>query len=156
MLVSLRHLPLGVVVGDLLGPGPARRLAGGHLMVDEAVTFALAQGGGPRRRAAYWASGIGLFVSRNTAVVLGAVAGTAVGDVHALGLDAAFPAVLLALILPSLRDPATRRAALTGVVIALVTAPFVSAGVPVLLALAGVVVGARRVRSGPPAPVVRP
>lgn len=155
LLVNVRHLPFGFVVGDLLGPGLARRLAGSHLMVDEAVAFALAQDGGPRRRAAYWASGIGLFVSWNTAVVLGAAAGTAVGDTHALGLDAAFPAVLLALILPSLRDPATRRAALTGVVVALVTAPFVPAGLPVLLALAGVVVGARRVRSGAPAPVVR-
>lgn len=45
----------------------------------------------------------------------------AVGDTGALGLDAAFPAVLLALILPSRQDPATRRAALVGVTVALVT-----------------------------------
>jgi 4-azaleucine resistance transporter AzlC len=153
LLVNVRHLPFGLVVGDLLGTGPARRLAGSHLMIDEAVAFALSQDDGPRRRAAYWVTGIGLFVSWNAAVVVGAAAGTAISDTGALGLDAAFPAVLLALILPSLRAPATRRAALAGVVVALVTAPFVPTGVPVLLALAGVVVGARRARSDAPAVV---
>ncbi|MEU8275614.1 AzlD domain-containing protein [Microbispora bryophytorum] len=38
------------------------------------------------------------------AVVLGALAGRGIGDTAALGLDAAFPAVLLALVLPSLTE----------------------------------------------------
>jgi len=46
--------------------------------------------------------------------------------------------VLLALVLPSLRDAATRRAALVGAAIALVTSPVLPAGLPVLLALIGV------------------
>lgn len=142
LLVNVRHLPFGVVVGDLLGEG-LRRLVGSHLMVDESVAFALAQDDGDRRRAAYWAAGASLFVSWNLAVVLGALAGTALSDTDALGLDAAFPAVLLALILPSLREPPTCRAATIGALIALATAPFVPAGIPVLLALAGVVAGSR-------------
>jgi len=141
LLVNVRHLPFGFVVGDLLGSGPVRRLIGSHLMLDESVAFALAQDGVARRRTAYWASGIALFVSWNLAVAVGAAAGTAVSDTGALGLDAAFPAVLLALIVPSLRDRATRRAAVAGVLVALAAAPFVPAGIPVLLALAGVAAG---------------
>jgi 4-azaleucine resistance transporter AzlC len=135
LLVNARHLPFGFALGDILGDRSTRRVAGSHLMVDETVAFALAQPHAERRRAAYWASGIGLFVSWNVGVLIGAFGGTA------LGLDAAFPAVLLALLVPSLRDAGTRRAALAGVAIALATAPFLPAGVPVLLALAGVLAG---------------
>ncbi|PXY23697.1 branched-chain amino acid permease [Prauserella coralliicola] len=140
LLVNARHLPFGFAVGDVLGDRWARRIVGSHLMIDETVAFALAQRDAERRRAAYWACGVGLFVCWNVGVVLGAFGGTVVTDTDAFGLDAAFPAVLLALVLPSLKDPATRRAALAGVVIALATAPFLPAGVPVLLALAGVLV----------------
>jgi len=74
-------------------------------------------------------------------VVGGAYAGTAISDTDAFGLDAAFPAVLLALVLPSLRDKATRLPVLIGVLVALVATPFLPAGLPVLLALAGVLAG---------------
>jgi len=59
-----------------------------------------------------------------------------------------FPAVILALIMPALRDRVTVRAALIGAAIALATTPFLPAGLPVLLALAGVLgtVNPRRVR----------
>jgi 4-azaleucine resistance transporter AzlC len=141
LLVNARHVPFGFAIGDVLGESLAKRLAGSHLMIDEAVAFALAQRDAERRRAAYWATGIGLFVCWNAGVVLGAFAGTAITDTDAFGLDAAFPAVLLALVLPSLKDPGTRRAALAGVALALATAPFLPAGMPVLVALLGVLAG---------------
>ena len=115
---------------------------GSHLMSDETVAFAMAQDEAARRRAAYWACGLGIFVCWNTGVLVGAFAGTAISDTGAFGLDAAFPAVLLALVLPSLRDKTARLPVLVGVVVALATTPFLPAGLPVLLALAGVVVGA--------------
>ncbi len=141
LLVNARHLPFGFAIGDVLGKGWPRRIVGSHLMIDESVAFALAQDERERRRAAYWACGVALFACWNVGVLAGAFGGTVVTDTDAFGLDAAFPAVLLALILPAMRDPATRRAALAGVAIALATAPFLPAGLPVLLALAGVVVG---------------
>ncbi|MGH3444992.1 MAG: AzlC family ABC transporter permease [Nocardioidaceae bacterium] len=143
LLVNARHAPFGFAVGDVLeGSGTAaraRRLLGSHLMVDEVVAFTLAQRDG-RRRPAYWMCGVCLFVCWNVGVVLGAFAGTVVHNTDAVGLDAAFPAVLLALVLPALRDRDTRTAALAGAVIALASAPFLSAGLPVLLALAGMLV----------------
>ncbi|ASR36951.1 branched-chain amino acid permease [Prauserella marina] len=148
LLVNARHVPFGFAVGDALGDKPLRRIVGAHLMIDESVAFAMAQRDGERRRAAYWACGIGLFVCWNVGVVGGAFGGTAITDTDVFGLDAAFPAVLLALVLPSLRDKTTRLSALAGVVIALVATPFLPAGLPVLLALAGVLVAVLGSRDG--------
>lgn len=142
LLVNVRHVPFGFAVGDVLtGTGWLRRVAGSHLMVDETVAFTLAQRTPARRRTAYWLCGAGLFAAWNLGVVAGAFGGRAVGDTDAFGLDAAFPAVLLALLLPSLDRAGNRRAALAGVAVALGTTPFLPAGLPVLLALAGVAAG---------------
>lgn len=141
LLVNARHIPFGFAVSDLLGKG-VQRLLGIHVMIDETVAFAMAQQDSRQRRAVYWACGIGLFVCWNVGVVIGAVAGTVITDTAAFGLDAAFPAVLFALVLPSLKEPATRTAAMVGAAVALATTPFVSAGLPVLLALAGIPVAA--------------
>jgi 4-azaleucine resistance transporter AzlC len=147
LLVNARHLPFGFAIGDVLGTGWMRRIVGSHLMIDESVAFALAQREPQRRRAAYWACGVTLFACWNLGVLAGAFGGTVVTNTDALGLDAAFPAVLLALILPAMRDPATRRAALAGVAIALITAAFLPTGLPVLLALVGVLAGLRGIRT---------
>jgi 4-azaleucine resistance transporter AzlC len=149
LLVNARHLPFGLAVRDALGPGLAPRLLGSHLMTDETVAFTVAQHDAARRRATYWVCGIGLFACWNVAVAVGAAAGHAIRDTHALGLDAAFPAVLLALVLPSLRDAATRRAALAGTAVALLTTPVLPAGLPVLLALIGVTATRRRHAAAP-------
>ncbi|MCP3099916.1 AzlC family ABC transporter permease [Myxococcus sp. K15C18031901] len=165
LLLNARHLPFGLAVADVLGRRWPTRLLGAHLMVDESVAFALAQPDLARRRAAYWwCSGL-LFVGWNLGVTVGSVAGSTVGDPATLGLDAAFPASLLALLLPGLlpprKEPApagtpssddavarakatrARHVALVGAVIALVTTPLLPAGVPILLALLAVGVALR-------------
>jgi predicted branched-subunit amino acid permease len=131
----VRHILLGLAVGEQLGRSWAGRLIGSHLLVDESVAFTLAQSDPRRRRLAYWTTGLSLFVAWNVGVIVGALAGRAVGDPHALGLDAAFPAALVALLLPSLRQQRPRRVAVVAVVVALATTPLVPAGLPVLLAL---------------------
>ncbi|MQA23952.1 MAG: branched-chain amino acid ABC transporter permease [Micromonosporaceae bacterium] len=135
VLLNARHLPFGLAVGDVLGRRWATRLVGSHLMVDENVAYALAESDPRRRRVAYWTTGATLFVSWNIAVPVGAVAGARLGDPAALGLDAAFPAALLALLLPALRNRRARAVAAGGAVIALAATPVLPAGVPVLLAL---------------------
>jgi 4-azaleucine resistance transporter AzlC len=149
LLANARHVPFGFAIGDVLGTRWWRRIVGSHLMIDETVAFAIAQQDPARRRLAYWVCGATLFVCWNVGVVLGAFGGTAVSDTAALGLDAAFPAVLLALVLPSLGERATRRAVAVGVVVALVSAPFLPAGLPVLLALVGVAMTLRDRRTEP-------
>lgn len=152
LLVNARHLPYGLALPpDITGRGQGwrrgfRRLLGAHVMNDESVVFALAQEDLPRKRAAYWACGLGVLICWPGGAALGALAGSLLRDTGALGLDATFPAVILALIVPALRDRVTAAAAGLGAAIALVTTPFLPAGLPVLLALAGVVVlvGRRR------------
>ena len=142
LLVNARHLPYGLALPDVTGRG-WWRLLGTHVMNDESVVFALAQDELPRKHAAYWACGLGVLVCWPGGAVLGALIGSTVHDTSAFGLDAMFPAVILALIVPSLRDRLTLRAALAGAAIALVTTPFLPAGLPVLLALAAVLLLAR-------------
>ncbi|WP_327317141.1 AzlC family ABC transporter permease [Streptomyces sp. NBC_01235] len=138
LLLNTRNAAFSLAVADLLGPGRARRLLGAHLVTDETVAFALAQPDPARRRAAFWISGLGLFAVWNTGVLAGALAGSALGDTATYGLDAAFPAVLVALVLPTLRkDARLRRPAALGATLALAATPVVPAGVPVLLALTG-------------------
>lgn len=137
LLLNARHGPFGLSVAPTIGRGWPARLLGSHLMVDESVAFALAQPDPARRRAGYWLTGAALFLAWNAGTGLGVLLGGAVGDPAAFGLDAAFPAGLLALLWPSLRDPVTRRVAVTGAAVALLTTPVLPAGAPVLLALVG-------------------
>lgn len=143
LVVGARHLPFGLAVGGVLGPRLRDRLIGSHFLVDEVVAFTLAQRDPERARAAYWACGIGLFSCWNIGTLVGALASEVVPDTDAFGLDAAFPAVLFALVLPSLRDRGTLRAVLAGAAVALAATPFVPAGVPVLLALTGLLVAGK-------------
>ena len=77
----------------------------------------------------------------------GTAIGTVVGDLldpEAIGLDAAFPALFLALLAPYLR---TRRALATALVagaITLVLLPFAPPGVPIVAASFAALIGLRR------------
>lgn len=138
LLLNARHLPFGLAIGDVLSTGPlAQRLLGTHVMTDESVAFALAEQDPAARRRAYWITGLSLFVTWNVAVVVGAVAGSALGNPDTFGVDAAFPAGLLALVMPSLRRRPAARVAVAGAALALVTTPLLPAGLPVLTALLG-------------------
>jgi 4-azaleucine resistance transporter AzlC len=143
LLVNARHLPYGLALPDVTGHG-WRRLLGTHVMNDESVVFALAQDDLTRKRAAYWACGLGVLVCWPSGAILGALIGSLVRDTNAFGLDAMFPAVILALIVPALRDRVMLRAALAGAAVALAASPFLPAGLPVLLALAAVLGTIRR------------
>jgi 4-azaleucine resistance transporter AzlC len=140
LLVNARHLPYGLALPDMTGPGrPVKRLLASHVMNDESVVFALAQEDLPRRRAAYWACGLGVLLCWPAGAVLGALIGSVIRNTSAFGLDAMFPAVIVALIMPALRDRRLGRAAAIGAAIALAATPFLPAGLPVLLALTAVV-----------------
>ncbi|GAA3041774.1 AzlC family ABC transporter permease [Actinokineospora globicatena] len=144
LVLNARHLPFGLAIGDVVGKSLPARLVGSHLLVDESVAFAMAQKDPERAKAAYWACGGSLFVAWNLGVFGGALAGSLVSDPNALGLDAVFPAVMLALVLPALKEAGKLRPALLGAAIALATTPFLPPGVPVLLALLGLVAVPRR------------
>ncbi|WP_446224851.1 AzlC family ABC transporter permease [Nocardia sp. IBHARD005] len=150
LLLNARHLPYGLSAPEVFGRGWQRVLAI-HFLNDETVAFATAPGDQERKRAAYWACGIGIALCWPLGATLGAVLGSLVPDTSALGLDAVFPVILLALILPALRDRATLRPVLVGAGLAVVVAPYVPAGLPVLIALGGLIFTLR-----PPTPADEP
>ncbi|MCP2340738.1 AzlC family ABC transporter permease [Actinomadura rupiterrae] len=132
LLVNARHMPYGLALPDVLGHG-WRRWLGVHLMNDESVVFALTRKDPTR---SYWTCGVGVLLCWPLGALLGAGVGSAVHDPNVFGLDAMFPAAILALILPSLRDAGARRPALLGAVIALACVPVLPAGLPMLASLA--------------------
>ncbi|WP_084337449.1 AzlC family ABC transporter permease [Actinomadura oligospora] len=132
LLVNSRHLPYGLALPDVLGGG-WRRWLGVHLMNDESVVFALTRKDAAR---SYWTCGFGILLCWPLGALLGAGLGSAVSDPNTFGLDAMFPAVILALILPSLRDTRARRPALLGAVIAVACVPVLPVGLPLLASLA--------------------
>lgn len=132
LLVNARHVPYGLALPDVLGGG-WRRYLGVHLMNDESVVFALTRKDATR---AYWECGFGILLCWPLGALLGAGLGSAVDDPNTFGLDAMFPAAILALILPSLRDARARRPALLGACVALVCVPMLPAGLPLLASLA--------------------
>ncbi len=153
LVVNARHLPYGLSLPEVTGSG-WRRLLGVHVMNDESVAVALAQSDIERKRAAYWLCGVGVLLAWPGGAALGALIGSIVPDTSAFGLDAVFPAVLLALVIPALRDRDTFGAVCAGVVVALTTSAFLPPGLPVLFALSGVVVAAFTLRRGERSEVV--
>ena len=136
LLVNARHLPFGIAVKDLVGQG-GRSLLGCHIMNDESVVFGISQPALQQRRVAYWLCGLGIFAVWPLTVIGGALIGRFIPDVSAIGLDAVFPAILIALIFPALRKRRTRIPALAGTALSVAVTPFVPAGMPVLFSLLG-------------------
>lgn len=139
LLLNARHLPFGLAIGDVVGSRWPARLVGAHLMIDESVAFARARGGGAPARPVYFLVGATAFACWNLGTVVGLVAGSAVPDPAAFGVDAAFPAGLLALLLPALRRPDARRVGAAAGGAALLATPLLAAGLPVLAGLVGLV-----------------
>lgn len=139
LILNARHLPFGFSIASRLRASLLEKILGAHVLTDESLAFALKDSDPDRSRALYWACSISLFISWNLGTAVGAVMGEALGDAATLGLDAAFPAVLLALVLPALKDRRTQAAAGLGALIGLVLTPFLPAGVPVLVSLVGLV-----------------
>ena len=81
-----------------------------------------------------------LFSLWNLGTLVGALAGSALGDPRAYGFDAAAPAAFLALLRPQLINRQARVVAVAAALIAVALVPFVPVGVPVLLAGAAAVV----------------
>lgn len=136
-LLNSRMLPYGFAVSDVLDGPWYVRLFGAHVTTDESVGFCLRQDSPGKRRFAFWTCAIPLYLSWNAATVAGTVAGTMVRNTGAFGLDATFPAVMLALALPLVTDRRTGAAAATGAVAAVALTPVLPAGLPVLASLGG-------------------
>lgn len=141
-LLGARNMLYGAVVAPLLSLHGWRRLAAAQLTIDESTAVAVGQRTPAAVSAGFWTAGIGVFVLWNAFTLVGALAGDALGDPRAWGLDAAAGAAFLALVWPRLAARRAQVVAGLAVAVTLVLVPVAPAGVPVLAAAAvAVVVG---------------
>lgn len=142
VLLGTRNALYGLRLSSLLELRGLRTAVGAQLVIDESTAMTLAHEDDVRaRRLAFWATGLAVFVLWNVATLVGALAGTALGDPRTFGLDAAVPAAFLALLWPRLKDARARWVATGAVLVALALTPVAPTGVPVMAA-AGVAVAA--------------
>lgn len=134
ILINLRHLPFGLSVSNFLEKNSLRFLAT-HIMNDESVMFGLSQKSPELQQTAYWACGLALSILWPIGVMIGFILGKNIPNIQALGIDAAFPAILFALILPLLKNKITRQRAVLGAIFAMLSIPLLPTGLPVLLSL---------------------
>ncbi|WP_189479631.1 AzlC family ABC transporter permease [Streptomyces pseudogriseolus] len=132
--LGVRNAFYGLRLSQLLALPRAVRPFAAQWVIDETTAVSLAQ---PTRRAArigFLVTGLSLYVLWNLTTLLGALGADAIGDTKAWGLDAAGPAVFLALIAPMLRTGTERAVAALAVLLGLGLLPVLPAGVPVLVA----------------------
>lgn len=141
LLLAARNGIYGLRMAQILPARFAARYASAQLVIDESTGMALAQDEPQHQRRAFFIVGFGVFVSWNIGTLIGTALGQAIGDPDVYGLDAAFPASLVALIAPHVAKAPGRVAALVGAGIALLAVPLTPAGLPVLLAVGGVAAG---------------
>ncbi|MFF2780290.1 AzlC family ABC transporter permease [Streptomyces sp. NPDC058052] len=132
--LGTRNAFYGLRLSQLLALPRAAKPFAAQWVIDETTAVALAQ---PDRRSArigFTVTGLTLYVLWNLTTLLGALGAEAIGDTAAWGLDAAGPAVFLALLAPMLRTATERATAGIAVVLGLGLLPVLPAGVPVLVA----------------------
>ncbi len=135
-LLGARNALYGAQLGPLLAVRSWRRVLVAHLTIDESTAVATAQPTPTVSRVGFWWTGGGVFICWNLLTALGALAGDALGDPRAWGLDAAAGAAFLALLWPRLASRSMQIAAGAAVVVAALATPITPPGVPVLAAAA--------------------
>jgi 4-azaleucine resistance transporter AzlC len=143
VLLNLRYGPIGLSAATTFEGPWWRRAVTAQLIVDESWAISQRDDGRLDRHLLVGA-GLLLLICWTTGTAVGAFAGDLVADPSSLGLDAAFPALFLALLWPQVRDRSRLLAALGGAGIALVLMPVTGPGIPIVAASLACLVGARR------------
>ena len=126
LLVNVRHVPYGMALRPALGRG-ATRAYRAHVMNDEAVAFALAERDPQRSGSALTRIGTGVLIGWPGGALVGGLLGRGI-DQDTFGLDAIFPAVILALVLPALKRARLRPAVVGAAIVAVPAALLLPAG----------------------------
>jgi len=155
LLLGSRNAFYGLPLTPLLRPGGLRRLWTAQFVIDETTAMAVAQRSPRAARFAFWATGLALLALWNLGTLAGALVGSGI-NTSAFGLDAAAPAIFLALLWPQLSRERGRAVALGAIVVTLALVTITPTGVPIiaaaLVAVAAGVMPARRAAHLPARP----
>jgi 4-azaleucine resistance transporter AzlC len=142
VFLNARYIAISVTVASIVPGGRLRRFVRSQLIVDE--SWALSGRSGRFEWPILAGAGLLLYALWVSSTALGTLVGSALEDPSALGFDAAFAVLFLALAMPYLRERRALQAAVLGAAITLSLTPFAPAGVPIVAAAAACVVGLRR------------
>jgi 4-azaleucine resistance transporter AzlC len=143
ILLNARYGPIGVSVAPSLGGSVWSRFLRGQLVVDE--TWALSSDGrGGHDPKVIVGAGLVLYAAWVGGTIVGVLFGDLIGDPTRFGLDAAFPALFLALLVGTLDRREAWVAAGLGAAIGLGLTPLTPPGVPIIAAALACLVGWRR------------
>jgi predicted branched-subunit amino acid permease len=139
LVLAARNGVFGLTMSRRITGRLPTRLLAAQLTIDESTAMATAQHDPELQRAAFWITGVSVYVFWNLGTLVGALAGNAI-DPKKFGLDAAIPSAFVAILWPHLRTPLGRRAMALGALLCIATIPFVPVGVPVLIASLAILV----------------
>ena len=143
-LLGIRNGLYGVLMAPILKVRGFKRLVAAHVTIDESTGVSLSQEprGLQAMREGFWLTGFGVFLFWNLFTLAGALGAKAMGDPSAWGLDAAVPAAFLGLVWPRLKSSTDKILAVVAAIFAIVTTPFLPAGLPIIgTALLAVIAG---------------
>jgi 4-azaleucine resistance transporter AzlC len=142
VFLNARYIAISMTVSSIFPGGKLRRFVESQSIVDE--SWAISGRGGRFEWPILVGAGLFFYVLWVASTALGTVLGGVLENPNALGLDAAFAALFLALAVPYLRERRAREAAALGAGIVLLLTPFAPAGVPIVAAAAACLLGLRR------------
>jgi 4-azaleucine resistance transporter AzlC len=142
VLLNARYAPIGITVAAGFESSLPLRILQAQLIVDE--SWAVSTRGRRFDVRVLVGAGVLLFVGWVGGTALGVLAGDLLGDPKRAGLDAAFPALFLAILAPWLSTRRALAAAALAAGIAFTLIPFTAPGVPIIAASAACLLGWRR------------
>jgi predicted branched-subunit amino acid permease len=142
VFLNARYIAISVTVASIVPGGRLRRFVQSQLIVDE--SWALSGRSGRFEWPILAGAGLLLYALWLSSTALGTLVGSALEDPSALGFDAAFAVLFLALALPYLRERRALQAAVLAAAITLSLTPVAPAGVPMVAAAAACLIGLRR------------
>lgn len=135
LLLAARYALYGPVLRPYMPSSLPGRLVAAQFVIDQSTAMAVAQTDRRDGSGAFWFTGVTLWLCWIAGSTAGTALGGVMGDPETWGLDAALPAIFVALVAPHLRSAAGRVAALGAAVVAVAAVPFTAAGIPILLSV---------------------
>ncbi len=138
-VVATRFGLLAAGLGARISVGRWHRAAAGLQSFDPNVGVAVQETKPRDVISVFWWVTLAMHLGWVSGTLIGVFLGNVIGDAQRLGLDAVFPALLLAVIASLLRRRDGLAAAMIGGAICAVLIPVLPAGVPIILSLGGAV-----------------
>jgi predicted branched-subunit amino acid permease len=139
VFLNARYIAISVTVASIVPGGRLRRFVQSQLIVDE--SWALSGRSGRFEWPILAGAGLLLYALWVSSTALGTLVGGALEDPSALGFDAAFAVLFLALALPYLRERRALQAAVLAAAITLTLIPVAPSGVPIVAAATACLIG---------------